>query len=98
MNITDRSVAGIKNYKIVKSNKLINSKHTLSPLQWRLILLTAAQIKKDDTEFNECVIGLRELFDLKRGDKISDKYNAAKTKFSNESRYSFSIRWRRYGT
>ncbi|BDD01698.1 replication initiation protein [Persicobacter psychrovividus] len=78
MNITDRSVAGIKNYKIVKSNKLINSKHTLSPLQWRLILLTAAQIRKDDTEFNECCIGLRELFDLKKGDKISDKYNQAR--------------------
>ncbi|BDD07097.1 replication initiation protein [Aureibacter tunicatorum] len=70
-------LAKLGDYKIVKSNKLIDSsRQNFSALQMRIITLMCARIRPDDDEFKEYEISMAEILD---GKSVSGKaYNDVK--------------------
>ena len=70
-------LARLGDYKIVKSNKLIDSsRQNFSALQMRIITLMCARIRPDDDEFKEYEISMAEILD---GKSVSGKaYNDVK--------------------
>ncbi|BDD12781.1 hypothetical protein FUAX_52130 (plasmid) [Fulvitalea axinellae] len=73
---TQTSLEMYKDYKIVKSNELINSKSRFTLMQQRIILLMAARIKITDADFIPYHISISEILGLGPNDKVKgQQYN-----------------------
>ncbi|BDD07336.1 hypothetical protein AUTU_48190 (plasmid) [Aureibacter tunicatorum] len=59
-----------KDYKIVKSNELINSKSRFTLMQQRVILLMTARIKPTDDDFTTYEIPISEILGLTPNEKV----------------------------
>lgn len=60
----------ILKYKIVKSNKLINSRNSFSLIQHRIILLMFARMKKGSEKFEWMEIPIKQVLGIKEGGRV----------------------------
>ncbi|BDD02270.1 replication initiation protein [Persicobacter psychrovividus] len=63
------------NFRIIKHNKLINAKEGLTITQHRIVMLLAINLTKEDRNFTEHRINIREVLGIGPGDRIGSGYD-----------------------
>ncbi|BDD07527.1 replication initiation protein [Aureibacter tunicatorum] len=89
------------NYKVVKSNKIVNSKQSFSLDQFRMLALLSSKITENDDEFCEHEISILDILGKNSSDKVSgQQYNrvrqAAEDLINSSISIEFNNVWRAY--